>query len=379
MVDWQHEWFPFDAVSYLDTAAEGAMPRSAVRAVERAIEFKAHPYRSPITAQSYLELPTRLRVALAALVGGSPDEIALTTGASAGTAVLAFGMPWRPGDEVLTAAAEFPLQYTTWGPLSQREGVLLRVVSPAGPWLTARDLIAALTPRTRLVSVSLVRFDDGSMLDARPLADACHAQGALLCLDVSQCCGAVPIDAAALGADFMTCAGYKWLLSPYGTGFFWARRDHIELLRPGPFYWKAIDGADDFSALRFDNPGPAPSARRWDTPEWAGAFNPNLAGMAACAEFVVRVGPATVRAHNARLVDRLLAGLPAGLEVVSPQRWEQRGPFGCFRAATPDATKALHQRLADARVIVSLRQGNIRVSPYLFNSETDIDRLLSVI
>jgi selenocysteine lyase/cysteine desulfurase len=193
-------------------------------------------------------------------------------------------------------------------------------------------------------SISL-RFDDGSMLDARPLAEACHAQGALLCLDVSQCCGAVPIDAAALGADFMTCAGYKWLLSPYGTGFFWARRDHIELLRPGPFYWMAIDGADDFNALRFEDPRPASSARRWDTPEWAGAFNPNLAGMTASAEFVVRVGPATVRAHNARLVDRLLAGLPAGLEVVSPRQSEQRGPFGCFRTATPDGTKALHQRL----------------------------------
>ena len=99
MADWQHEWVPFDAVTYLDTAAEGPMPRAAVQAVERALECKAHPYRSPITAQSYLELPNRLRAALAALVGGSPDEIALTTGASAGAAVLAFGMPWRPGDE----------------------------------------------------------------------------------------------------------------------------------------------------------------------------------------------------------------------------------------------------------------------------------------
>ena len=154
-------------------------------------------------------------------------------------------------------------------------------MSPTGAYPTADDYIAALSPRTRVVSVSLVRFNDGSMLDARPLADACHARGALLCLDVSQCCGAMPIDVASLRADFLTCAGYKWLLSPYGTGFFWIRRDHIERMRPGPFYWMATEGADDFSALRLDDPRPVAAARRWDTPEWAGSFNPNMAGMAS--------------------------------------------------------------------------------------------------
>jgi selenocysteine lyase/cysteine desulfurase len=147
------------------------------------------------------------------------------------------------------------------------------------------------------VSVSLVRFNDGAMLDARPLADACHAQGTLLALDISQRCGAIPIDAAALGA-----------------------------------------------------------------------------------EFVQRMGPATVQAHNARLIGRLFARLPsAGIELVSPRAASARGPFGCFRRSTLEGTKALHARLADERVIVSLREGNIRVAPYLFNSEGDIDRVVDVV
>src|SRR5437868_6423981 len=94
-------------------------------------------------------------------------------------------------------------------------------------------------PNRIRASIGMVRFDNGVLLDAARIAAACHAQGALLLLDVSQCCGGMPLDVTALGADFMVCAGYKWLLSPYGTGFFWAKNEHTDKMRPGPFYWAA--------------------------------------------------------------------------------------------------------------------------------------------
>ena len=378
MIPWHEHWFGFDDAIYFDTAAEGVMPRVAIKAAQQAVEAKTFPHRVPPTP--FFEVPTRLRASIAKLIGGRDDEVALTTGASAGAAILAYGLPWQSGDEVITSTGEFPLQYTTWAPLAERQGVTLRAVSPSGRFLSADDLIAALSPRTRLVSVSLVRFDDGSMLDASTLARACHDQGVLLCLDVSQCCGSVPIDAARLDADFMTAAGYKWLLSPYGTGFFWCPKKHLETLRPGPFYWTATEGAGDFSSLNFSNPKPSPTASRWDTPEWAGAFNLNLAAMAAAVAFVEGIGPATVKAHSDRLIDRLFARLPLELvEVASPADAGRRGPFGCFRAHTPEGTKRLFDALRRERIIVSLRQGNIRVSPYLFNTETDIDRLVEVV
>src|SRR5260221_13001286 len=101
------------------------------------------------------------------------------------------------------------------------EGFVRKIVAPPERSLPADDFIAPIPPRTRIASVSLVRFDNGVLLDAARLASACHAQGALLLLDVSQCCGGIPLDIAKLGADFLFCAGYNWLLSPYGTGFFW--------------------------------------------------------------------------------------------------------------------------------------------------------------
>ena len=378
MDDWGAHWFEFDDAVYLNTSAEGLMPRVAVNAARRAVDAKAFPHR--VAPSSFLEVPDRLRVSIANLIGGRFDEVALTTGASAGTAILAYGLPWKTGDEVITSTGEFPLQYTTWSPLAEREGVTLRAVAPSGAFLSADDLIAALSPRTRLVSVSLVRFDDGSLLDAARLAAACHAQGTLLSLDVSQCCGAVPIDVARLGADFLTAAGYKWLLSPYGTGFFWCRLDHLQTLRPGPFYWMATEGAGDFSTLRFVDPKPARRASRWDTPEWAGAWNVHLAAMEAAVAFVESVGPAVVKAHNDRLIDRMFERLPSdAVQPASPRDAARRGPYGCFRARTAGHTKALFDALSQARVVVSLREGNIRVSPHLYNTPSHIDRLVEIV
>ena len=91
----------------------------------------------------------------------------------------------------------------------------LRVIASRDRFITADDLIDALAPKTRIVSVSLVRYDDGSLLDAARLAAACHAQGALLLLDVSQACGAVPMNVNDLGADFMVCAAYMFGRNTY--------------------------------------------------------------------------------------------------------------------------------------------------------------------
>src|ERR1700726_1228026 len=173
------------------------MPKISIRAVQAALEAKKYPHHKPDS--TFFEVPNRLRASLAKLIGAKPEEIALTSGASAGAAAVAYALTWKPGDEVITAKGEFPLQYATWKPMEEREGVKLKIVAPRDRFITADDLIAAMTPRTRVVSVSHVRFDDGSLLDAARVAAACHAQGALLVLDVSQSGGAVPMNVPEMG------------------------------------------------------------------------------------------------------------------------------------------------------------------------------------
>jgi len=176
------------------------------------------------------------------------------------------------------------------------------------------------------------------------------------------------------------CAGYKWLLGPFGTGFFWAKSEHIGNMRPGPFYWMAVAGSDNFSSLSFDDPKPAPAAKRWDTAEAASYFNFNLVAMDVSIDFVVRVGPDTVAAHNRKLIDQMYERLPKDRCVpASPLDATHRGPYGCFAARSPEKTAALYDTLRKAGVITSLRQGSIRVSPHLYNTERDIDRLISVV
>jgi cysteine desulfurase / selenocysteine lyase len=374
--DWRQEWFEIEDATYLNLAGQSPMPKVAVRAIQAAVELKKFPQRIPDTA--FFDVPNRLRASLAKLIGAQPEDIALTSGASTGMSAVAYGLNWRAGDEILTATREFPLQYATWKPMEEREGLKLNIVSPRDRFLTADDVIAALTPRTRLVSISLVRFENGVLLDAARVAAACHAQGALLLLDASQACGAVPINVEILGADFLVSAGYKFLLGPFGTGFFWAKPEHVANMRPGPFYWMAGKGVDNFASMDFANPTPAPSARRWDVAETANYFN--HAALDASVEFVLRAGPETVREHNNNLIALLYARLPKDRCVpTSPLDPAQRGPYACFAARAPEKTEALYDRLRKENIIVSLREGSIRVSPYLFNTERDIDRLISVI
>ena len=376
--DWRQEWFEIEDATYLNLASESPMPKVSIRAVQAALEAKKNPHHK--TDATFFEVPNRLRASIAKLIGGKPEEVALTSGASAGVAAVAYALTWKPGDEVITAQGEFPLHYTAWKPMEEREGLKLTIVSPRERFITADDLIAAITPRTRLVSVSMVRFDDGSLLDVARVAEACHKQGALLLLDASQACGGMPIDVNQLGADFIVSAGYKWLLGPFGTGFFWVKSEHLAMVRPGPFYWMAVKGSDNFSALNFDDPKPGANAKRWDSPESASYFNFNLVAMDVSVDFVLRMGPELVSAHNRKLIELMFERLPKDRFVpASPLDPARRGPYGCFAARSPEKTAEFYHRLRKENVIVSLREGNIRVSPYLYNTERDIDLLISVV
>jgi cysteine desulfurase / selenocysteine lyase len=377
-VDWRQEWFEFEDATYLNLAGQSPMPKVSLKAVQAALEAKKFPHQKPDS--TFFEVPGRIRAGIAQIIGANPEEIAVTSGASTGAMAVAHALQWRPGDEVITAQSEFPLQYTTWKPMEQREELKLKIVSARDRFITADDLIAAMTPKTRLVSVSHVRYNDGSLLDAAKVAKACHAQSALLLLDVSQSCGAIPMNVNELGADFLICAGYKWLLGPFGTGFFWVKREHLGMVRPDPFYWMAVEGSDNFAALNFADPKPAPSAKRWDSAEWASYFNFNLVAMDTSVDFAVRARAETVAAHNHKLIDLLFARLPKDRCVIaSPLETSRRGPYGCFAARSPEKTAELYDKLRKENVIVSLRDGNIRVSPYLYNTEQDIDRLIAVV
>jgi len=375
-MDWRNEFADFADVAYLNVSTQGPVPLVAARASQAAIEWKKSPQTIP--QEAYFGLPDRIRALLARLINAAPEEIAITTGASSGLLAVAQAIAWKAGDEILIARGEFPAHLATWIPLAERDALTVKIVAPAGRFLTADDLIAQLGPRTRLISVSLVRFDDASLLDAQRLTAACRRAGVYVLLDVSQCAGAMPMDVRVLGADFLVCAGYKWLLSPYGTGFLWVRGDLIDQLRVAPFYWMAAEGAANFHSLPLAGMKPARGARRWDAPETASFFN--LAAMEASLEFVLRVGVENIWAHNATLFESLIERLPRDRCVLaSPADAAARGPYVCFAARSPEKTQNLYQKLSAEKIIVAMRESAIRVAPHLYNAPRDVDRLITSI
>jgi cysteine desulfurase / selenocysteine lyase len=374
-IHWQNEWFPIDDVTYLNFAAHAAIPRVALNAVQSSVAAKMRPHI--VDDRSFFSVAASLRQTLATLIGANPDEVALTSGAGAGLAAIAYALKWSAGDEVIIARGEFPVQYATWKPMEAREGIKVRIAVPQGQFIQSDDLVAALTPSTRVVSVSHVRFDDGSMLDVSSLAAACKRNGTLLVLDVSQSCGAIPMNVRSLGADFIVCAGYKYLLSPWGTGFLWTRKENLDSLRPGPYNWLS-QGVESFARLNYVNPEPAPSLSRWDSAEAASIYNFNLTVMEASAKFVLDAGPALIRDHNQALIEHFFQRLPEGYRLASPRQASQRGVFGCFEVGSRAGTESLYQTLRDEGFVVALREGKIRVAPHLLNSMQDMDRLLVV-
>jgi selenocysteine lyase/cysteine desulfurase len=352
------------------------MPLAAARAAEVALEWKKRPYQLPDAA--YFDLPDRIREKTAALIGARAEEIAVTTGASAGLASVAAGIDWKPGDEVLVGRGEFPAHFSTWLSYQKAGKLRVRIVTPKGRFITADDYIDQIGPRTRVVSASLVRFDNGVRLDAARVARSCGRHGCALLLDLSQCAGAMELDIRELGAAMAVCSGYKWLLGPYGSGFFWVANEWVERLTLGSVYFMALEGARNFHALPVENPQPVPGSRRWDSAETANFIN--LAAFDSSLDLLSRIGTNAIAAHIRSLVDELINRLPGTrCRLASPEECDRRGPSVCISASNPSDTPALYEKLRSAQIHVSLRQNALRIAPHIYNTREHISRLVEIL
>ena len=375
-VNYRSAFADFEGVTYLNASLQGPLPLVAFREALAALEWKKHPYRLPDSA--YFDLPDRVREKVARLIGGRSEEVAVTTGTSAGLAAVAAGIDWQPGDEVLVGRGEFPAHFSTWLRYEHAGKLRVRVVEPKGRFISADDYIACIGPRTRVISASLVRFDNGVRLDAARVARAGEKVGAALVLDLAQCAGAMTINLRELGASMAVCSGYKWLLGPYGAGFFWVASEWIERLPLGAVYFMGLEGAREFHAMPTDNLRPAPGARRWDSAEPA-SFT-NLAAFESSLDFVLRIGVEAVERYNDALVAEIIDGLPrTNYALVSPEERQRRGPFVCVSASDPKQTLALYEKLRAAQVSVSLRENALRVSPHIYNTPEEISRFMKIL
>jgi cysteine desulfurase/selenocysteine lyase len=371
--DWKRHFSDFGGKAYLDCAAQGPFPREVSEEIQKQLRLKEHP--EEIDPELFERQPERAALAAARLLGCHPSSITFGSGASHGLNAAALGLPLRDGEEVLIGQGEFPAVVLPFVNLAPA-GVRVRFVPPAnGRHVSAGDFIAALSPKTRAVAVSLVAFATGYRIDLDALGEACRARGVFLVVDGAQAIGGIDYRVADHPVDVLAVSGYKWLFGPYGTGLTYISPRVLERMRVAVVNWQTVEGAAQLNrpfdyALRFRD-----GACRFDSPQRASFLN--LGGFAASMEFLARVRVSTVEAHAMRLLDRLLLGLGSTvLRAASDLALERRSTILGLEAEGFDATRRVWRRLVQAGVVVSLRANLIRVAPNIYNEPEDIDRLL---
>lgn len=375
MGNYRQQFSDFAPLVYLDCAYQGPLPRVTVERIHQAIELKSHPHR--LKAPEYFRLPERVRARLARLTGADAGEIAITNSATQGIGIAAAGLQLGAGDEVVVTSSNFPSNLFTWLHL-RRKGVAVKVIHPPGGEVSVDKVAAELTSRTRVLALDWVNYSTGSRIDLASFGSLIHDRGGIFVVDGTQGVGANELNLRALPVDVMACAAYKWLLGPYGTGFAYVARELLDKLDLSVINWYSVDGAEDFDSLPQEDFSLIHDARVFDSGETGNFIN--IHGLEASLELVEEVSIQTVNGHCRRLLRRLEEGLRAcgyGLSAASLSGHEST--ILGFQSSTPQSTAELHQKLSANQIAVSLRHGMIRVSPYLYNDEADIDRLLEIV
>lgn len=310
-----------------------------------------------------------IRDLLATLLGGKAKDYAVTTSTGTGISTVAAGFAWQEGDNVVLPAGEHWNSTFPWFNLQSR-GVTTRTVQPnADNRVLVEDIAAQVDSRTRVISVTAVRFDTGLRSDLRALADLAHAHDAILVVDGTQCAGASEMDVIADGIDVLACGGFKWLMGLAGTGFLYVNeraRSLISPVSPGMFA-----AEHSFTQLSFHD-----DARRYETGTIAYTL---LHGWAAGLGLIADLGIKNIAARNLHLTDRIIGGLKVTKhQILSPvETIQERSAILAFTAGGDGPNKVLFDRLEQAKVKISMRHGSLRVSPNFFNSDSEIDQFLN--
>jgi selenocysteine lyase/cysteine desulfurase len=366
--------FPWaEGVVYLNHASTGPIPARTQRAIDQVEHRRREPFR--LSDTHHVEVMSAARTAVARLIGAEPGEIALTPNTSYGINMAAQTLPLRPGDEVLVPDGEFPANVYPWLLLRQRGITVELIPRTAAGWPDEGRLLERLAgPRVRAVAVSWVQFSNGYRVDLDRLAAACRERDVWLVLDAIQGIGQLPLDVRATQVDLIACGGQKWLLSPWGSGFLYVRRDRIEQLVPKFAGWLAFRGGEDLSRLTDYDATFLPDARRF---ELVTLPYQDLAGLTASVGLITEAGPERIAAHLRVLRAPLLAAAARGtLEITSPVN--EPYDSAIWRVRTRDVAGD-YRRLRTANVACSVREGALRLAPHFYNTVEEVERVMSLL
>jgi cysteine desulfurase/selenocysteine lyase len=347
-----------------------------------AAAMQDHAEQSCLRMQEYPEAwraVTETRVVAAHLIGAKASEIALIGPTSVGLSLVAAGLDWQPGDEVVCYLDDYPANVYPWTDLA-RKGVTVRLLQPEAPGALTPELVeAALTPKTRLVALASCHFLSGYRLQIDPIGRMLRARGILFCLDAIQTVGAFPTTVEHV--DFLSADSHKWMLGPMSAGIFYVKESLQEQLRPALLGSWNVRSPHFIAQPEIDFEA---GGRRYEP----GALNVNgILGMKAGIDLIREVGVDAIAAQLLRLKKRLIEGLaPLGFQFIGPTEGANAsGITTAWReSGTGLALEPLFEALARQRIHPSLRHDRsgralMRFSPHFYNTEAEMDRVAEAI
>jgi cysteine desulfurase/selenocysteine lyase len=360
--------FPLtEECTFLNHAATSPLPGRTRAAMTRFIETRGFVRQ---VWEEYETLDQDLRRALSHLINASPEEIALVQNTAEGINIAAHTIPFQPGDNVIFCDMEYPANVYPWMNL-ERRGVEVRILPNHEGGLAVDDLQEYVDQRTRVVAASSVEFLTGFRNDLQSIGELCKSKGIYFVVDGIQSLGVIPLDVRECHIDMLSCGAPKWLMGPCGIAFFFCRRELIEEMRPA---YAGAESVVDFENFRDYDLTFLPDARRFEV------GTPNLVGMVgllASVNLLLEVGIEEIQHWTLHLTDVLIEDLQErGYQIASCLRPEHRSAIVSF--PTPDV-QADYDKLIANKVIVSLRENYIRVSPHCYNTEEEVLRVGQVL
>ncbi len=368
---WSDE-FPQDPnLIYLNHAAVAPWPKRTCSAVQAFAE--ENMTRGAADYPRWMATEARLRQALGSLIGAHADEVSLLKNTSEALSVVAHGLDWKSGDNVVISDEEFPSNRIVWESLS-RQGVEVRRTPLTGPDEPEQALLQRTDRRTRLLAISSVQYASGLRMDLHQLGAALKQRGVLFCVDAIQSIGAEPLDVDAIQADFVAADGHKWMLGPEGLALFYCRaalRDQLQLRQYG---WHMVAEAGNFDATTWT---PASDARRFE------CGSPNMLGVTALHASVALlqlVGIEHVAARIRERVGLLLEAFSAhpDIKVLTPKAPQRHLGICTFRRRD-EAPEVTHERLKAAGVVCAQRGGGVRFSPHFYTPIEALERACALV
>lgn len=365
--------FPFtQKVTFLNHASFGPIP---LRALKKTLEYyEALSLKKVVDIDEVtFEMMEKIRIYLAKMIRAKPKEIGLVPNTSYGLNIVANGLDFKKGDKVLLSDVEFPANVYPWLNL-RRKGVKIKFIKSQNGFFDLDNLLKDIDSKCKLLALSYVQFFNGFKNDLETIGKICQQKEIFFVVDGIQGVGCIDLDVKRCKIDFLACGGQKWLLSSLGTGFFYLSDKAKMKINPTFFGWMGVDWKLNFSDLLKYNLLPFSSSRRFEIGTYP--FS-TLWTMFSSAELLSRIGTKAIEKKVLSLLDLLINYLKnSPYKIKSSLNPRQRS--GILSFSTKDNSKLYHTLLRK-KIILSLRENSIRVSPHFYNSSEEIGKLIQVL